>query len=68
MRKFLILCMSLSTAVFARTMAQDTLPDIKVKNIGGRIIISWKNAYNVNISNINIQRSFDSLKKMVLLM
>lgn len=45
-----------------RLQAQDTLPNIKVKNLGGRIIISWKNNYGANIKNINIQRSFDSLK------
>jgi hypothetical protein len=62
MRKFLIACIYLSIAVSAKTMAQDTLPNIRVKNLNGRIIISWKNAYPVKISNINIQRSFDSLK------
>jgi hypothetical protein len=62
MRKFLVICIYLSVAASASTMAQDTLPGIKVKNLGGRMIISWKNAYGANISNINIQRSFDSLK------
>jgi hypothetical protein len=62
MRKFLIVCIYLSIAVSAKTMAQDTLPSIRVKNLSGRIIISWKNAYGANITNINIQRSFDSLK------
>lgn len=42
--------------------AQDTLPNISVKDISGRIIISWKNNYGANISNINIQRSSDSLR------
>lgn len=62
MRKFLIVCIYLSIAVTVKTMAQDTLPNIRVKNLSGRIIISWKNGYSANISNINIQRSFDSLK------
>jgi hypothetical protein len=44
------------------TTAQSTLPDIAVKNINNKIIISWKNDYKLPISNINIQRSFDSLK------
>ncbi|MEO7583979.1 MAG: hypothetical protein ABIS74_13395 [Ferruginibacter sp.] len=43
--------------------AQDTLPRVSVKNRGGKIIISWKNAYGAKISNINIQRSIDSLKR-----
>ncbi|MFT3681297.1 MAG: hypothetical protein QM791_13555 [Ferruginibacter sp.] len=42
--------------------AQDTLPRILVKNISGKIIISWKNTYGARINNINIQRSYDSLR------
>ncbi len=42
--------------------SQDSLPMIKVKNINGQIVISWKNEYQVPVTNINIQRSFDSLK------
>ncbi len=42
--------------------AQDTLPKITVKNMSGRIIISWMNNYTLPIANINIQRSYDSLK------
>ncbi|HMO60526.1 MAG TPA: hypothetical protein PKC39_03950 [Ferruginibacter sp.] len=42
--------------------AQDTLPAIAVKNISGKIIVSWKNNYGAYISNINIQRSTDSLR------
>ncbi|MCW3090809.1 MAG: hypothetical protein JWP81_1878 [Ferruginibacter sp.] len=42
---------------------QDTLPKISVKNRDGRIIISWKNNYGAQISNIYIQRSSDSLKR-----
>jgi hypothetical protein len=62
MRKFLLISIYLSIAVAANTMAQDTLPNIRVKNLSGRIIISWKNTYRATISNIIIQRSFDSLK------
>ncbi len=48
---------------FASTaLAQDTLPRVSVKNIGNQIIVSWKNNYGAIISNINIQRSRDSLK------
>jgi hypothetical protein len=42
--------------------AQDTLPNIAVKNYNGKIVISWKNSYGVHISTINIQRSSDSLR------
>lgn len=44
------------------TFAQDTLPGITVKNISNKVIVSWKNTYGANISNINIQRSYDSIK------
>ncbi len=43
-------------------LAQDTLPKITVRNISNKIIVSWKNTYGANISNINIQRSYDSIK------
>ncbi len=42
--------------------AQETLPDITVKNYSGKIIISWKNEYKNTVTAINIQRSYDSLK------
>ncbi len=47
----------------AKSMAQDTLPKISVKNMSGKVLISWKNTYGAKISNINIQRSSDSLKR-----
>lgn len=49
----------------SRSMAQDTLPKITVKNISNKIIVSWKNAYGANISTINIQRSSDSIKNFI---
>ncbi|HMU09431.1 MAG TPA: hypothetical protein PKC54_05450 [Ferruginibacter sp.] len=42
--------------------AQEILPSITVKNFSGKIIISWRNQYPLEIKNLNIQRSFDSLK------
>ncbi len=42
--------------------AQQTLPLITVKNNNGNIIVSWRNEYQLEVKNINIQRSFDSLK------
>ena len=42
--------------------AQDTLPAITVKNISGHIVVSWISQYKDSIANINIQRSYDSLK------
>lgn len=44
-------------------VAQDTLPKITVLNQSGKIIISWKNSYGAKITNINVQRSFDSTKR-----
>jgi hypothetical protein len=42
--------------------AQETLPDITVTDQNGIIIVSWKNEYPLPVKNINIQRSYDSLK------
>ena len=58
---FIISLIAFSTAAFA----QDTLPKISVKNTGNQIIVSWKNNYGAKISNINIQRSKDSLKNFI---
>src|SRR2546423_5852746 len=42
--------------------SQNTLPDFSVTTKGnGKIIISWNNAYPV-VTQISIQRSFDSLR------
>lgn len=46
----------------ANACAQDTLPRITVKNIGNKVLISWRNTYGAKITNINIQRSSDSIK------
>jgi hypothetical protein len=43
--------------------AQQVLPGITVKDMGGKILVSWKNEYNLPLKTINIQRSYDSLKK-----
>jgi hypothetical protein len=43
------------------SFAQDTLPKITVTQLGKRILVSWNNPFS-NVANINIQRSYDSLK------
>ena len=52
----LVLC-----SISATLHAQDTLPKFSVKNVGNkRIIIGWVNNYS-NVTQISVQRSFDSL-------
>lgn len=47
--------------------AQDTLPSFSASNRGnGKVVISWHNKYPV-VSQISIQRSFDSLKNFTTL-
>ncbi len=59
----IIFAVIFSTILFsAPCFAQDTLPNIMVKNYSGKIVISWKNNYGQHISNLNIQRSSDSLR------
>ena len=43
-------------------IAQEILPGISVKNFSGKIIVSWKNEYPLEVKTINIQRSYDSTK------
>ncbi|MDP9229737.1 MAG: hypothetical protein M3O67_03570, partial [Bacteroidota bacterium] len=59
----IILCVVCAFILFFNHLyAQDTLPKFSVKNPGNnRIIISWTNNYDL-VKQINIQRSFDSLK------
>jgi len=45
-----------------KVFAQDSLPAIRVVNVNNNIIITWNNPFT-SLTNINIQRSFDSLNK-----
>lgn len=60
MKKIVLISFLLAAAFFVE--AQDSLPRITVKNFSGKIVVSWKNGYPTPVSNIFIQRSFDSLK------
>jgi hypothetical protein len=44
-----------------KSFSQDTLPNISVTQISRKVIISWTNPFTT-VTNINIQRSYDSLK------
>jgi hypothetical protein len=62
MKKLILLLLSVISCIYCKLAAQDTLPKFSVKNVGNnRIIISWKNNYQV-VKQISIQRSLDSLK------
>lgn len=62
MKKSILLLLLAMFSLYCKLAAQDTLPKFSVKNAGNnRIIISWKNNYQV-VKQISIQRSFDSLK------
>ncbi len=57
-----ILLLTILASLSYQLHAQDTLPKFTVKNAGGgRIIISWRNTYQL-VKQINIQRSYDSIK------
>ncbi|MBK7883760.1 MAG: hypothetical protein IPJ81_08135 [Chitinophagaceae bacterium] len=62
MQKALLLFTGTLLLSVSKLIAQDTLPKISVKNLGGQIIISWKNNYKRPVTTINIQRSYDSTK------
>ncbi|MEO7265325.1 MAG: hypothetical protein ABIW38_10450 [Ferruginibacter sp.] len=48
--------------IFTCSNAQQVLPAISVNNLNGKIIVSWRNQYSLPVSNISIQRSYDSAK------
>lgn len=41
--------------------AQDTLPNVTVTQLGRKVLVSWQNPFT-SITNINIQRSGDSIR------
>ena len=44
-----------------RSLSQDTLPEFTIVERGDKVIISWTNPYE-NLVQLNVQRSYDSLK------
>lgn len=59
MKKLPVLFFSL--VLFSNLSAQDTLPKFSVKNVGNdRIIVGWINNY-IDVTQISVQRSFDSV-------
>jgi len=63
MFKFLFVLLIIIAFPRSDMYAQDTLPKISVVDRFGKVIISWKNVYGATITNINIQRSTDSIKR-----
>lgn len=62
MKRYLLILLMFIGFISTRAVAQQTLPGIGVINYNGKIIINWKNAYKLPVTNISIQRSYDSLK------
>jgi hypothetical protein len=60
MHKIFYLLLLGITIPAGKIIAQEILPGITVKNYNGKIIVSWKNEYPLEVKTINIQRSFDS--------
>ena len=47
---------------FKAAQAQDTLPEFRVEEINGRVVISWNNRHT-NLVQVTVQRSYDSVKR-----
>ncbi len=62
MKKINILFFLFQLLFHVYSYAQNTLPAISVNNLNGKIIVSWLNDYEKPVSNILIQRSYDSLR------
>ena len=61
MKKFFS-ALSILLSAASMVHAQDTLPRFSVENIGNkRIVVSWTNPHTL-VKQINVQRSFDSVK------
>lgn len=57
----ILLTLFIITGLSYSSFGQDTLPNITVTKLGRKVLVSWVNPYS-NATNINIQRSPDSLK------
>lgn len=57
----IFIALLLFTSLHQVSFGQDTLPKISVTQLGRKAVLSWVNPYS-NVTNINIQRSGDSLK------
>jgi hypothetical protein len=62
MKKYKFLFLFICVSAIQYVSAQEVLPKITVRDFNGKIIVSWQNAYNVPVTNISIQRSYDSSK------
>src|SRR5664279_72853 len=58
----LAIILSLFLLIQKISVAQDTLPNISVSELSKKVLISWINPFP-SVTTINIQRSYDSLKK-----
>ena len=48
--------------VTSQSFSQDTLPRFSFLERGDRVVISWTNPYNEKLVQLNVQRSYDSLR------
>jgi hypothetical protein len=62
MKKPIYILLTAALILSVDVHAQKMLPEISVNNINDKIIISWMHNYRKKISDIFIQRSYDSLK------
>jgi hypothetical protein len=61
-KQFLSIIIFLSFSATLPAQEQKPLPEIIVKNINNKIIVSWINDYTKPIATLSIQRSYDSLR------
>ena len=48
--------------IAGKLFSQDTLPDFTLVESGDRVVISWTNPYQNQLVQLNIQRSYDSIR------
>ena len=62
MRRFFLILFLILTITIHFAFGQEFLPNISIISHNGKVVVSWQNNYKKTISNILIQRSYDSLK------
>lgn len=61
----IIILLACLNGICPASFGQKTLPEITVKGHSGRVIVSWLNDYKKTVTNISIQRSFDSSRHFI---
>lgn len=62
MKKIVSLVILILVVVSGKLFSQDTLPNFTMVESGNKVVVSWTNPYGKVMVQLNVQRSYDSLR------